>query len=819
MVHPSVRATLLSAATFIAWTPAMAQQAPSANTAGPDSTTAAPAAAASDTGNGTSAVIQGDIVVTARQRNERLIDVPVAVTALNAQDIARYGANSLQDIAQMAPQVQIAKQASGSGSSFVIRGIGSSTLDTGFDQSVSINVDGIQTSRGRSLQQSYFDIAQVEILKGPQALFFGKNSPAGVISVTTASPTNTLSVGGRAGYDFVAHEWQGEGYISGPITSTLGARLAIQGDKSRGWMRREPRFAVPGAEAATGATVLPSDKWGPKQRDLIGRLTLAWNPSDTFSANFKGTYGFSKDNGEGTNGEIVFCGTGVVTEGGRVDPYADCKKNRVVSSSELPPEIVKGVINGNNGRSFSKYVPLILSLTADWHNDALKVTSVTGYYRYKLDYFQTNFAKTIYDTYFGSQREVYQQFSQEVRALTTLDGPLNFMVGAFYNSTSLDNLQSIRFAPLPVDPATGQYNSLTKNGTVDGKTYSLFGQATYKLLDNLELAGGVRWTRETKKVDQGNLYVAPLLTSLFPFGRFGGRFRDDNFSPEATLTWHPTTRTTIYGAYKTGYKSGGFGLPPLLTSSTTTSDFSFGPEKVRGGEVGAKGEFLNGRLTLNSAVYLYKFKGLQVDIFDGSKITYQIFNAAGAKTYGAEIDARYSPVRDLALRGAIGYNHSRYTDYLSACSGGQTIAQGCNQRLVDGAFTRQDLSGAPTIRAPDWSGSVGVSYNPEIGNGLRLGLSTDLTGTSSYFFSETEGPGTKQKGFFKLDAAIRLSQVDDRWSIAFIGKNLFDKYIITGGSDRPGSGAGTGTNVGVPADILGYVDRPRTLMLQVSFKY
>jgi len=804
MSRLSNRALFMSAAALIGWSPAVAQQ-------------------ASGTDGVASEANLGEIVVTARQRSERLIDVPVAVTALSAKDISRYNATTLQDIAQMAPQVTIAKQASGSGSSFVIRGIGSSTLDSGFDQSVAINVDGVQNSRGRSLQQSFFDIGQVEILKGPQALFFGKNSPAGVIAITSANPTREFSAGARIGYDFVANGVQGEAYVSGPITPTLGIRVAVTGDRSRGWMKNSAAQLNGDVEPASGLPLREADAWGPKERDIMGRLTLAWDPSSSFSANFKFATGISKDNGEGTNGEIVFCGASTkVVDGssGQTDPYSDCKKNRTVSAANLPPELVVGMLNGNDGKSFSRYKPIISSLTTNWTADRFKLTSVTGYYRYRLDYFQSNFAKTIYGGNMGSQRENYKQFTQELRLLTTFESPLNFMFGAYYEDSKLDNEQAFRIANLPPDAVSGFYYSIGKTGTIDSKTYSAFGQATYKILPDLELAAGIRWSRDEKSVEQQNIYVATLLQAAFPVGvNFPGRYKSNNWSPEATLTWHPTSQTTLYAAFKTGYKAGGFGVPAILSAGTQPSDYSFKPEKVKGGEIGAKGQFLGGRLTLNSAAYLYDYKGLQVDIFDGTKITYQIFNAGAARSYGAEVDARYAVTSDLAVRVALGYNHTRYTDYLSACYGGQTIAQGCNlQPDATGAFTRQDLSGAPTVRAPDWSGSVGVTYDHELGNAMRLGLSSDLVGTSKYYFSETEGPGTLQKGFFKLNAAIRLYRDDERWSLALIAKNIFDKYVVTGGSDRPGSGAGSGTANGVPADIIGYIDRPREVMVQLGFK-
>ncbi|KQM21988.1 TonB-dependent receptor [Novosphingobium sp. Leaf2] len=804
MPRLSPKTYLLASVALVAIVPAMAHAQDAAATA-----QNAPA----------SAPQASEIVVTsARQRAERLIDVPVAVTALNQQDIQRYNANSLSDIAQMAPQVRVAQQASGGGSSFVIRGIGSSTLDTGFDQSVAINVDGVQTGRGRSLQQSYFDVQQVEVLKGPQALFFGKNSPAGVISMRTADPTPELSGGITAGYEFRAREWTSSGYISAPITDTLGIRVAFQARTMRGWMETVPATGIPNHEPATGLDMLAADKWGPKQREIIGRVTLVYKPTPNLDFNFKFTTGVSKDNGEGTNGEIVYCGGGPVN--GLVDPYEDCKKNRKVAGAIPPPQLLAGYIGGGDGTPYSNYKPILASLTANWKSDTIAVTSVTGYFRYKLGYLQNGFEKSSYAYNLGSQIEKYDSFSQEVRALTTFDGPLNAMVGAFYQDTSLDNGQTFRIAALPQDPATGYYSSISKTGTLDGKTYSAFGQLTYKILPELELAGGVRWTREEKQVAQRNIYVHPLLAGLFPLREFAGKFKGNNWSPEATLTWHPTNHTTLYAAYKTGYKSGGFGLPAILSTGTTNADFTFGPEKVKGGEVGFKGEFMGGALTFSSAVYLYDFKGLQVDIFDGTKVTYQVFNAGSARTKGAEFNLRYKATAALTFRAGLGYNKARYRNFLSACYAGQTIADGCNMQPDNtGVFTRQDLSGAPLVRAPDWSGNIGATYDAPVNDSFNVALSGDVNGTSKYFFSETEGPGTLQNGFFKIDAALRFYQPNGGWSVALIGKNLTDKYVIAGGSDRPGTGRGAGTASSTNADIIGYVERPREVMLQVGYKF
>ena len=778
---------------------------------------AAPAAPAADD--------LGEIVVTARQRTERLLDVPVAVTVIGAADINRYASTELVDIAQIAPQVMIAQVGSGSGTSFIIRGIGSSTLDSGLDQSVAINVDGVLSSRGRSVQQSYFDLADVEVLKGPQALFFGKNTPAGVISLSSANPTKEFSAAESAGYEFVAHEVTNNGYISAPITDSLGIRFAYEAREMRGWMQNLGAGGLAGAEPATGLNIFPADEWGPKQREFNGRLTLAFNPADNFNAIFKFNTGISRDNGEGTNGEVVYCPSGRVQNPGEPpDPFThNCSANGTTSYGTLPSQLVYGVIGAdNNGSGHQSYQPLFTSLKANWSVGQVNLTSVTGFNRYSDVYFSPGFEKTIYDLNFGSQDEVYKSFSQELRALTSFESPLNFMAGVYYETEDLNNRQAFRIAPLPIDPATGYYFSIAKGGEIKSSTYSAFGQLMYKLMDNLEFDAGLRWSRDIKDMNQENTYVHPGLTASFPLlTPFVGSYSSDNVSPEATLTWHPTTQETFYAAYKTGYKSGGFGLPAILSVNTAVSDLQFKPEKVKGGEVGAKALMMDGRLRLDSDVYLYDYSDLQVDVFNGTTITYQILNAAVARAEGVETDLHFDAASNLELRAAVGYNRTRYRSFDSPCYGGQTIAEGCNMAIQGGAYTQQNLAGSPTVQAPDWSGNAGFTYKAPINDSVKIAFTGDVNGMSKYYFSEQEGPGTIQRGYALIDSSIRL--IDQRgraeWTLALIGKNLTNKWIIAGGSDRPNSGSGTGTATGVPADILGYLDRPREVILQLSGKY
>src|SRR5688572_14706195 len=169
-----------------------------------------------------------EIIVSARKRDESLQDVPVAVTGITDEQLKQYNVSNLSKMAQMTPQLFVAESMSGNGGSLSLRGIGTSSTSAGFDQAVSIYVDGLQYDRGFVLSQGYFDLARVEVMKGPQALFFGKNSTAGVISLVSADPGDELELSGRVGHEFYADENWYEAVASGPITESFGARLALR---------------------------------------------------------------------------------------------------------------------------------------------------------------------------------------------------------------------------------------------------------------------------------------------------------------------------------------------------------------------------------------------------------------------------------------------------------------------------------------------------------------------------------------------------------------------------------------------------------------
>ena len=226
-----------------------------------------------------------EVLVTARRRQETLQDVPVTVAALTEQDLDRYNISTLTEASKLVPNFSIFHGGSGNGSNVILRGIGSSSISAAFDQSVAINVDGVVINIGRFIHNAYMDMGQIEVLKGPQSLYFGKSATAGVVSITTNDPGQEFEAEAMVGYETEHDQQYFEGVISSPITDTLGARLAI------GYTKSDELFKnlVPGvANQFRGEDAANA------------RLTLVWEPNDVFKSRLK--YAFSEYNNDGSNG-------------------------------------------------------------------------------------------------------------------------------------------------------------------------------------------------------------------------------------------------------------------------------------------------------------------------------------------------------------------------------------------------------------------------------------------------------------------------------------------------------------------------------------
>lgn len=166
-----------------------------------------------------------EVLVTARKREESILQVPVVATALTHDQLAAFATSSLYAVADRVPGLLFGSGTGSFGAQVSLRGVGTATLNATIDQSVSLNIDGMQMTQGLAYKLGQFDMAQVEVLRGPQALYYGKSSPGGVISIHTANPTDEFEVIASGGYEFEANTTRGELILSGPVSDTLGLRL------------------------------------------------------------------------------------------------------------------------------------------------------------------------------------------------------------------------------------------------------------------------------------------------------------------------------------------------------------------------------------------------------------------------------------------------------------------------------------------------------------------------------------------------------------------------------------------------------------------
>lgn len=780
-----------------------------------------------------------EVVVTARRRDERLMEVPVVVSALSAETVAKYNSNDLTAIGELTPTVIVGAYKANGGGSIAIRGISSPANQTGFEQAVSVAIDGVQTSNGRIAQLGFFDVEQVEVLKGPQALFFGKNATAGIISIRTANPTSTFQAGVKANYEFVADEGTIDAYVSGPLSDSFGARLAVRYRYQDGWLRNTSRPLVnPFYNAATGAPAaarfLPgTDDTRPGESELLGRLTLTYNDGGAFKGTLK-VFGIrGNDAGAGVATQNIGPCTGPNPRvSGIADPTAECKIDNKTTLGDVAPVVGATFrIVPTDGTSDGRLDAVTNSLDLDYDFGAVTLSSLTGYNYFKYATF-SGLDQTTFSQLAQAEKLSAREFSQELRLATEFDGPLNFVVGAYYQNAKLRSASDTKLNDGQYNAVANRFSAFETYARQDGKTVSAFGQAIWDVTPTVELAGGARWTREKKNFDKYNAYgigTFNIATTVFPgsdtVGHLQGRFKDSNVSPEVTLRWSPDQNHTLFAAYRTGFKSGGFGLTNPTQTTTRIASVDFESEKARGFELGGRLIGLNGRLNLSGALFAYQFKDLQVNTYDPALIAYTINNAGQVKQRGFELEANFRATSMLNLHGAVAYVRNRFSDFIGQCYAyafptGSVRATAvpppnCSFLNTTSLTLQQVYDGRAPARSPTWSGNAGFTVKVPLANEEQIRLNGDTFYSGSYYAADTLAPPTRQDAFWRLNAGITYAGAGDRWTFSLIGRNLTNKYYLLYAADRTG-GAGVPGAIG---EQRGVIARGRELSFQTSLKF
>jgi outer membrane receptor protein involved in Fe transport len=764
----------------------------------------------------------GEIVVTARKRQETMLDVPVVATAISQTQIERVQLVDLKDVAKLVPGLSMSQTLGVSGIQVSLRGVGTNAQNAGIDASVALNLDGMQITQGIAYSSAMFDLGQIEALKGPQALFFGKNSPGGVISIRSADPTDKFEVMARTGYEVEAAESRTQLVLSGPISDSLKVRIAGQYDKSQGYFKNNS-VAIAGQGGQS-----PANRKGPSNDGYVIRGTVLWQPGDQFDARFK--MNFTKDRQLGGVGlQLVSCPDGVGTVGPRNIAFLggeNCVKDRIANVVAMDPTSFRyladpsGILVNDTRQQFGS-----LELNYRPRPD-ITVTSVTSYYHLRFVSQQSAAGSTAAGPGLASlvfpftRRDV----TEELRVNSDFTGPLNFTFGGFYQKGRLRNHGGLSGnTALGITSVTSNYQHFVNIETISG-----FGQARYKIVPNVELAAGARFTHETRDLSVTNFASGTGV----PFPTAVPKISSSNWSPEVTLTFKPTDNITTFAAYKKGFKSGSF---QLSGPAGVNPDLSFGDERAHGWEVGVKARTEDRSLFASLAFYDYIYKGLQVGVsavpLNGVPVA-RTLNAGGAKVYGVDFDIAYVPpqVDGLKLNGGLEWNHGRFTDMNGVpCWGGQMVSEGCNQARNPNTnlFTAQSMTGQPLLRAPDWQANFGFDYERSIGGDLVFGFSNSNKVSSRYLAILGQRADFYQPGYLKSDITMSLKNESNRWEVSVIGKNVGDKLtsggcansnaqngislggITTGGTTRGAAGVD---------EVSCYMDRGREVWFRVTLR-
>ena len=774
-------------------------------------------ASSSDASVPQSEAVVEDIIVTARKRDETSLQSPVVLTGVGAPEIRRRSITNVDAVARVVPQLVVGPDTGTQGGTISLRGISGPNQNTFGEQAVAFNIDGVPISKSAVRRMGETDIQQIEVLKGPQALFYGKNSPGGIITIRTADPTPSLEAKASVGYEFYAREKRVEGYVSGPVTSTLGVRVAGYFSDSDGAVKNE----LP-ANAFLASSV--PDRL-PGGRDYAARLTLKWEPSEKFNLRLKGTYGRVQDTGATGRLQKIGCTFGTPQTGA----LSDCTADDRTSNGAPGPLVVGAGKYFRNGENYTDQDQQLASLEMNYQlSDHIELSSVTGFYRFGLSLagnYSTDYALDLA----SAQRLTNREVSQEFRIRTNYDGPVNFMAGGFISDThqySYGNtfLYAAEQSAVPLLIAAGRPGLLRSLNIVsavelmqDGRAYSGFGQMSFKPIPTFEITAGARYSYEHKELplvksglgrtvnlDNSTIVQPPV-----------SRKRWTDVSPEVTLSYRPTSELNFFASYKEGFLSGGFNAQ---AGSFTAGDISYDPETIKGFEAGAKALLLDNRLRLNFAAYTYRANGIQVA--NTVNAVQFIRNAAAVRIRGFEGDLNYAtPIEGLSLTGAVSYNQGNYISFPNApCYTGQTPAQGCTLNPVSRG-NEQNLSGRPLIQTPKWAGNIGFNYEHPLGSTKKIGLSSNVSYSGSYFADAFEDPRGKMPQYALVDASFRLAQADDRWELALIGRNLTDRRYWTTALDISFTGRGTGTAGGIRSDKEAALSRGRELMLRYTMMF
>jgi iron complex outermembrane recepter protein len=672
-----------------------------------------------------------DIIVIARKRTENLQDVPLAVTAIGAQQLEESSANTIDDLDRLAPNVELGSTSFAAKSlTATIRGIGFADVEKSFEPAVGVSIDGVflATSGGGSLDA--FDIQSVEILRGPQGTLYGRNTVGGVINVKRSAPTDTpgfktkLRIGnhGRAEALFVANTGRHsglalKGYYFETHSKTF-ARNTVTNRKEDLSDNKSYGFALNYDDGPFNGTVsvdLFDDNSGqnpvynlsqPTQLARPGDPAGPTNPVQTGSLFCNFTAGPGR-------GPIPFVYPETLNAGCSARSY----DLAVASGFEtyIAPFPVK---NSTDGFSITGNFDLDLG-------ENLTLSSVSGF-RKSDEFLGTDNLGSpqvrigsplapLVPLFYSSRNVSADQFSQELRLSGKIGGSFDFVSGIFYMNTNYELTPGVG----PNGPTPGNTFAFGNNpGTAqeigqDTNAYAVFADGTFKITDGLSLSAGIRYNKEEKTLKYNYLRRTVPVAGL-PGEKGSSTAKFDDITGRAILQYDLSDDAMVFAGWSRGFRSGGFNG----RAGSATAIGPYQPERVDNFEGGLRLELFDRRLRFNPTAFYTKYSDKQEEIVraSGANATETIVeNAASAKIWGIELEAQAQITDGLSLRGNAGYLNAKYGSFIIR---DPASVNPLNPTFIDVAAQRQ------LRRAPKWTAAGGIRFEQPIG-GVKLIATAD----------------------------------------------------------------------------------------------
>lgn len=730
-----------------------------------------------------------EIVITATKRAESLQDVSAAVTVFDGLVVDHLSINNLARLTEFAPSVMMSEAQAAT--NIFIRGVGSGQ-NYGFEQSVGMFIDGVHFSRGRAFRNPFFDVERVEILKGPQSVILGKNVIAGAFNITTRKPTDEWETTLRGEVTPEYSGFEGTAVVSGPLSDTVGIRLAANYSDIDGFMKN----TLPGAE----------DPYGREESVLRG--ILQWEPSDDFVATLKleaATYDVSG----GYPTQPIRLSDNHFALVQAVDPKAEVKRDYQTSVPATNDPLFTGLFNDTNTDNST--------LTLEWDLDnGGVVTSVTSHIGFDWEAL-TNNDHTNLNVVSGPQRQDFKAFAQELRYTSPSDQTFEYLVGAYYSDEDYKTrLQATLDLGLSALAGVFYSDRLGRNQQFhqEDQSWAVFGEVIWNISDTFRTKLGGRYTEDDKTADKRLWYSdASTLDNAVPDPDIAASYNGvigvehnlmnvkrstDNFSPAITFEWDASDNLMTYLSYTEGFKAGGFDED---FTSGVPEDFEYEDEEAESWALGAKWTLGGGRGYINAELFDTNIQNLQVSTF--SIASFLVGNAAEATSKGLDIDMVWSATDNFTIGAAAVFLDAKYDDYPTGpCildDAGNSIAESC------------DLSGEPLQYAPDFSGRIYGDYVVPMSGNWDFGLYLDVSYTDEFYIAGDNDPETIQDAYTKMNARISVSRSDGSMAFAIVGNNITDKLTSHQTNDIPLANLYGGKGV----DAI--VDPPQMISFQAEF--